>query len=76
MIIRYFDCYTVVLTFEFGYDITILKMAIFDEVDYIDMESALFLRILPFRFDKDVGTIRDIGFVNVEMVCTNSKKEN
>ena len=31
----------VVLTFEFGHDITILKMAIFDKVDYIDIEPAL-----------------------------------
>ena len=31
----------VVLTFEFGRDITILKMAIFDKVDYIEIEPAL-----------------------------------
>ena len=31
----------VVLTFEFGHDSTILKMAMFDEVDYNDIEPAL-----------------------------------
>ena len=31
----------IVLTFEFGHYITILKMAIFDKVDYIDIEPAL-----------------------------------
>ena len=30
-----------VLTFEFVHDITILKMAIVDKVDYIDIEPAL-----------------------------------
>ena len=29
------------MTFEFDHDITILKMAIFDKVDYIDNEPAL-----------------------------------
>ena len=29
------------LTFEFGHDITILKMAIFDKVDHIEIEPAL-----------------------------------
>ena len=37
-----FDCLIdIVLTFGFGLDITILKMAIFDEVDYIDIEPVL-----------------------------------
>ena len=31
----------IVLTFGFGHDILILKMTIFDEVDYIDIEPAL-----------------------------------
>ena len=30
-----------VLTFEFGHDITILKIAIFDKVDHIEIEPAL-----------------------------------
>ena len=30
----------IVLTFEFGHDITILKMTIFNKVDYIDVEAA------------------------------------
>ena len=33
----------VVLTFEFGHDITILKMATFYKVDYIEIEPALTL---------------------------------
>ena len=33
----------IVLTFEFGHDITIMKMAIFDKVDFIDIEPALLL---------------------------------
>ena len=33
----------VVLTFEFGHDITILKMATFYRVDYIEIEPALTL---------------------------------
>ena len=37
---RIFD-YMIVLIFEFGHNITILKMAIFDKVDYIDIEPAL-----------------------------------
>ena len=31
----------IVLTFEFGHDIAVLKMAIFDEVDYIEIDPAL-----------------------------------
>ena len=31
----------IVLTFEYDHDITILKIAIFDKVDYIDIEPAL-----------------------------------
>ena len=31
----------IVLTFGFGHDIAILKMAIFNKVDYIDLEPAL-----------------------------------
>ena len=31
----------IVFTFEFGHDITILKMAIFNKVDYIEIEAAL-----------------------------------
>ena len=31
----------IVLTFGFGHDILILKMTIFDDVDYIDIEPAL-----------------------------------
>ena len=31
----------IVFTFEFGHDITILKMTIFNKVDYIDVEAAL-----------------------------------
>ena len=31
----------IVLTFEFGHDIIILKMAIFDRVDNIEIEPAL-----------------------------------
>ena len=30
----------IVLTFGFGHDIVILKMAIFDKVDYIDIDPA------------------------------------
>ena len=29
------------MTFEFGHDITMLKMAICDQVDYIEIEPAL-----------------------------------
>ena len=34
----------IVLTFEFGHDITILKMAIFTDADYIDIQPALVYR--------------------------------
>ena len=34
--------FDIVLTFEFGHDITIFKMAIFDKVGYIEIEPALF----------------------------------
>ena len=30
----------IVLTFEFGHDTTILKMTIYDKVDYIDIDPA------------------------------------
>ena len=39
---RVFDgSIVIVLTFEYDHDITILKIAIFDKVDYIDIEPAL-----------------------------------
>ena len=31
----------IVLTFDYGHNITTLKIAIFDKVDYIDIEPAL-----------------------------------
>ena len=36
----------IVLTFDFGQDITILKMAIFDKVDYIEIEPALAMTVV------------------------------
>ena len=38
----------IVLTFEFGHDVMILKMAIFDKVDYIEIELAL-LTVIQFN---------------------------
>ena len=38
-----------VLTFEFGHNITILKMAIFDKVDYIEMNQHI--TIIKLAFD-------------------------
>ena len=35
----------VVLTFEFGQDTTILKIAIFDKIDYIEIEPVLIYTI-------------------------------
>ena len=40
--LRYSDnSIDMVLTFKFGYDITIMKTVLFDKVDYIEFEPAL-----------------------------------
>ena len=40
----------IVLTFEFGHNITISKMAIFNKIDYIDIEPALGFGYWSFRY--------------------------
>ena len=42
----FYSLIDIILTFEFGHDITILKMTIFDNVDYIDIEPALVYCVL------------------------------
>ena len=40
----------IVLTFEFGHSITIMTMAFFDRVDYIDIEPALVRTVTDLMF--------------------------
>ena len=44
-----------VLTSEFGHDFTILKMAIFHKVDYIEIEPALLTMITQFSTPRGLG---------------------